>query len=120
MHPFGIVEHTINLVAAYNTGTFPNQGKRPKFKESKWELSTRWTMGSGFPFTQTQGYFEKVNFLDNGTQTDVFNQNGQLGLILSDDLNGGRLPYYHRLDFSAKRRWVLQQKVLMELSFKCD
>lgn len=108
--------HTVNLVGAYNTGTFPNQGRRPKFKESKWEFSTRWTMGSGFPFTQTQGYFEKVNFLDNGVQTDIFNQNGTLGLILSDELNGGRLPYYHRLDFSAKRRWVLKQKVLIELS----
>ena len=108
--------HTINLLAAFNTGKFTSQGGRTKFRESKWAFSGRWTMGSGFPFTQTQGYFEKLNFIEDGAQTDIFSQNGQLGLILSDELNGGRLPYYHRLDFSAKRRWLLQNAFLLELS----
>lgn len=74
----------------------------------------RWTLGSGFPFTQTQGYFEKLTFLENGAQTDIHLQNGSLGLILSDDLNAGRMPYYHRFDFTAKRRWVIANEILLE------
>ncbi|MDX2249812.1 MAG: TonB-dependent receptor [Bacteroidia bacterium] len=113
--------HTVNVVGAYKVGRFgftDNDGfrTRPKFNESIWEFSLRWTMGSGFPFTQTQGYFEKLDFRDNGALTDLSTQNGNLGLILSDDLNGGRLPYYHRLDLSAKRRWILGNHTLMEVN----
>ncbi|MEO1808241.1 MAG: hypothetical protein AAFU33_25735, partial [Bacteroidota bacterium] len=92
-----------------------NRKVRPKFSESPWEFSLRWGLGSGFPFTQTQGYFEKLDFQDNGGQTDITTQNGQLGILLSDELNGGRLPYYHRLDLSVKRRWVFANKVLLEV-----
>ncbi|MCB0856464.1 MAG: TonB-dependent receptor, partial [Bacteroidetes bacterium] len=113
--------HTVNAVMAYRVGEFGMIEKddyrvRPKFRDSPWEFSFRWTLGSGFPFTQTQGYFEKLDFRDNGAQTDLSTQNGSLGLILSEELNGGRLPYYHRLDLSAKRRWLLKNSVLLELS----
>lgn len=74
----------------------------------------RWTLGSGFPFTQTQSFFEKLDFQENGAQTPITTQNGTLGLILTDELNGGRLPYYHRLDFSARKRWVFFNKMLLE------
>ena len=76
----------------------------------------RWGLGSGFPFTQTQGFFEQVDFDPDGGQTDIVTQNGELGILLSDELNGGRLPYYHRLDLSAKRRFLFDNKVLVELS----
>ncbi|MEO0898984.1 MAG: TonB-dependent receptor [Bacteroidota bacterium] len=112
--------HTINLVAAYKSGRLgagPDEvRRRPKFREKKWEVSMRWTLGSGFPFTQTQGYFEKQFFTQDGAQTDVFTQNGSLGILLSDELNAGRLPYYHRLDLSAKRRWSIADKILFELN----
>ncbi|MEO0469703.1 MAG: carboxypeptidase-like regulatory domain-containing protein [Bacteroidota bacterium] len=113
--------HNINAVLSYTSGTFPlieGEGfrRRPKFTDRKWEVSVRWSLGSGFPFTQTQGYFEKLNFLDDGALTDVATQNGQLGIILSDELNGGRLPFYHRLDFSAKRRWLVSNAMLVEAS----
>ncbi|MEZ4773115.1 MAG: TonB-dependent receptor [Bacteroidia bacterium] len=114
--------HTVNAVAAYKVGDFAFRDQdgfrtRPKFTDPKWEFSFRWTMGSGFPFTQTQGYFEKLNFRDDGALTDLSTQNGSLGLILSDDLNGGRLPYYHRLDLSARRRWILGNHTLLEVNF---
>ncbi|MDX1906032.1 MAG: carboxypeptidase-like regulatory domain-containing protein [Bacteroidia bacterium] len=113
--------HTANLVVAYKSGRFEGElvGQKrikPKFSDAPWEFSLRWSLGSGFPFTQTQAYFEKLNFFDDGAQTDISTQNGQLALILSDDLNGGRLPYYHRLDLSADRRWLIRNKVLVELN----
>jgi hypothetical protein len=114
--------HTVNFVAAYQGDPFSVKDDlkrliRPKFTERKWEASIRWSLGSGFPFTQTQGYFEKLNFLENGAQTDIATQNGTLGLLLADELNGGRLPYYHRLDISVKKRWLIRNKVLLEGSF---
>ena len=114
--------HTVNLVAAYKIGHFEfatESGKpvRSRFNDSKWEFSTRFTLGSGFPFTQTQGYFEKLDFVTNGSQSNYTQQNGQLGIILAEQINGGRLPYYHRLDASMKRKWVINNKVLFEANF---
>lgn len=114
--------HTVNVVAAYQSDPFEVRDEvkrliRPKFTERKWEASLRWSLGSGFPFTQTQAYFEKLDFQGNGAQTDIATQNGGLGLILADELNGGRLPYYHRLDLSFKRRWLLDNRILFEGSF---
>ncbi|MBK9452079.1 MAG: carboxypeptidase-like regulatory domain-containing protein [Bacteroidetes bacterium] len=110
--------HNANLVFAYFTGELYKEdalmNERPKFTEKKWDFSMRWAMGSGFPFTQTQGFFEKIDFLDNGAQTNYANQNGTLGILYADSINSGRLPYYHRLDVSAKRRWQFGNKVLLE------
>lgn len=88
--------HNANILVNYNLD-----------KEHPTELSVRWNFGSGFPFTQTQGYFEKYDF-NQGLSTDYISGNGKLGILYAP-LNGGRLPYYHRLDFSAKRTWKMAQ-----------
>ncbi len=114
--------HTANLVLDYKIGDFIQQSlddkqiKSVKFKDSKWECSTRWTLGSGFPFTQTQSMFEKLQFFSNGSQTNYTQQNGTLGFVLSDDYNGARLPFYHRLDISLKRRFLIKEKMLLEIN----
>lgn len=113
--------HTVNLVAAYKYGRFEavsENGKavRSRFSESRWEVSGRFTMGSGFPFTQTQGYYPQNNFYANGSQTDYATQNGGLGILLSSDYNGGRLPYYHRFDMAAKRRFVFNNRIMLEFN----
>ncbi|HAE13778.1 MAG: carboxypeptidase-like regulatory domain-containing protein [Chitinophagales bacterium] len=84
--------HNMNVVTTYTFG-----------EDQSWEVSGRWNLGSGFPFTQTAGFYESIDFLD-GINTDYTTTNGNLGIIYADDLNGGRLPYYHRLDVSV-RKW---------------
>lgn len=83
--------HNVNMLATYNFG-----------EAGEWEASARWNMGSGFPFTQTQGFYENEQF-EQGASTDFLSNNPELGIIYSDDRNGGRLPYFHRLDLSLKR-----------------
>ena len=38
----------------------------------------------------------------------------ELGIIYSDVRNGGRLPYYHRLDISAQKTFELSENVNVE------
>ena len=91
--------HNVNLVAAYTFG-----------KNLNWEASVRWNLGSGFPFTQTAGFYENLVF-DGGINTDYTTQNGTLG-VQYGELNKGRLPYYHRLDLSVKRSFELGSTTL--------
>ncbi len=84
-------------------------------KKNPTEFSVRWNFGSGFPFTQTQGYYEKQTF-GTGISTDYTAGNGNLGIIYAT-VNGGRLPYYHRMDFSAKRQWKLNNNKQFNLIF---
>jgi len=72
------------------------------FGEDKlWEANIRWNFGSGFPFTLTQGFYENLTFND-GMSEDYRTANGDFTVVY-DDINRGRLPYYHRLDASLKR-----------------
>lgn len=85
--------HNVNIVTAY------------KFAKT-WEFDARWNLGSGFPFTQTQGFYEKAQFeniFDDYTQS-----NGELGVIYAE-LNKARLPWYHRMDISVKKYWEFSE-----------
>lgn len=83
--------HNVNTLVAYTPD-----------KKKTWNINLRWSLGSGFPFTQSTGYYEKLDFQSQGIGSDYLTDNGSLG-ILYGPLNGGRLPYYHRLDFSAEK-----------------
>lgn len=93
--------NNINLVGTYIFG-----GKMD------WEFSARWSFGSGFPFTQTQGYHEELGF--SSIYEDYTTQNGDLGIILAE-LNEGRLLDYHRLDMNIKKRFLLGEHSNIEL-----
>lgn len=86
--------HNLNLMFSYTAG-----------KKRNWIFDVRWNYGSGFPFTLTQGYFEKINF-SNGINSNYTTSNGELGILYAD-YNEGRLPSYHRLDLSIKKIWNL-------------
>jgi hypothetical protein len=95
--------HNVNLVGSYTFG-----------KDLTWEFSTRWNLGSGFPFTQTQGFYEKIPFHD-GINTDYTRVNGELGIVYGP-LNQGRLPYYHRLDINLKKMIPTGEDSELEIS----
>lgn len=94
--------HNVNLLASYTFG-----------KNLDWEAGLRWNYGSGFPFTPTRGYYEKVDFDNLGN--DYTSANGELG-ILYGDLNSQRLPQFHRLDASLKRKFVLSENSTLEVN----
>ena len=83
-------------------------------KKKLWDFNLRWNYGSGFPFTQTQAYYENLD-LSNINLSDFVSQNGDLGIIYSD-LNEGRLPDYHRLDVSLTKKINLKNSTSMEIS----
>lgn len=95
--------HTVNLLTTYSLGD-----------EREWELSARWTFGSGFPFTQTQGIFERLLF-DGGIVSDYTDENGQYSFHYAE-IYKGRLPSYHRLDLGVKRKFSLGTRSILELS----
>lgn len=96
--------HNINLVASYNFG-----------KENSWEASARWNFGTGFPFTRTQGFYLDNPF-SGGINTDYTTTNGNLGIIYEEQLNAGRLPYYHRLDLGVKKKITFSKNLSMEIA----
>ena len=95
--------HNINFVSSY---TFGNN--------NSWKADARWNLGSGFPFTQTQGYYENIPFTG-GINTDYITQNGELDVIYAE-LNQGRLPYYHRLDLSLSKTVVSELNIVVSTS----
>lgn len=96
----------INLLGSYTMG-----------KTKDWELSARYNFGAPFPFTQTQGFYEQGNLQQNGIATNYLTQNGQIGIIYAQNINGGRLSYYHRLDLSVRKRFDLSEFSNIETTF---
>jgi hypothetical protein len=95
--------NTINLLGTVRLG-----------ETHEWEISGRWSYGSGFPFTQTQGMYESINF-DGGIATDYTLTNGNYGIAYGE-LYAGRLPNYHRLDLSAKRRFSIGKRSILDVN----
>jgi len=93
--------HNLNILASYQFGL-----------SRTWEVSLRWNYGSGFPYTPTQEMYESLPFLD-GILTDVVYSNGSLATYYGG-LNSKRLPDYHRLDFSLKKRWQVGKRGILE------
>ncbi len=95
--------HNVNIVASLKFG-----------KKDAWQANARWNFGSPFPFTQTQGFFEQIQF-PSGIGSDIVNQNGTLGINYGS-LNKGRLSYFHRLDVSIQRTFKFSKNTILEIT----
>jgi hypothetical protein len=82
-------------VNAYGTYVFGN--------DNAWEFGFRYNFGSAFPFTQTLGFIEDPDLNSAPVLPNILTGNGDLGILLSPERNGGRLSDFHRLDLSLKR-----------------
>jgi hypothetical protein len=97
--------HNANLLASYEID-----------KKGTFTVSARWNLGSGFPFTQTRGFFNYLDFLG-GVSTPYQTENPeQVGVLFSEIRNGGRLPYYHRLDLSVQKNFKFSKYTGLELN----
>ena len=83
--------HNVNFVFSQDFG-----------KDDAWKFSSRWALGSGLPFTQSQGYYQSPNISD-GIFSDYITANSNEITIYYAGLNEGRLPTYHRLDLNLSR-----------------
>jgi hypothetical protein len=95
--------NNMNLVGTWSWG-----------RKKEWEFAARWNYGSGFPFTQTKGFYSKYAY-EQGVNTDVPRGNAEIGVIYSTARNGGRLPDYHRLDLSFKRTFSFSKNVGLDV-----
>lgn len=95
--------HNINLVGTYLFG-----------KNKDIELSIRWNLGSGLPFTPTAGYYQAETF-QGGVTTDYTTSNPENVTTLLGTFNSQRLPYYHRLDITAKKQFNFKNKDVLEI-----
>lgn len=94
--------HNINLLASYSFG-----------KRKSWQVDLRWNFGTGFPFTETQGYYPSLNM--SSYDVDYISNNEELDFILAG-YNEGRLPHYHRLDFSIKKTFHIGERHTIAVS----
>jgi hypothetical protein len=85
--------HTLNLLAVLHAA-------------EAFDVTFRWELGSGFPFTQTVGYYDRLSFGDL-FRGSSFGETGKPYAVLGGK-NDARLPTYHRLDASATYRFKLK------------
>jgi hypothetical protein len=96
-----------NAVAAYTAG-----------KKKDWDISARFNIHAPFPFTQTQGFYENVPMVSPlGLAANPLISNGSLGVLYADEINGGRLSWYHRLDLAVKKRFTFTKKSGIDATF---
>ena len=95
--------HNVNLVGTYLFG-----------KNKDLEVSIRWNLGSGLPFTPTAGFYELENF-SGGVTTDPTTTNQNEVTTLLGEFNSQRLPYYHRLDITVKKQFKFKNESLIEV-----
>lgn len=94
--------HNVNLMLSYAFG-----------KNRSWQIDVRWNYGSGFPYTQTQGFY--AQYTPSSIGDDYIHANENMGFFLAD-LNAARLPDYHRLDINFKKKFHIGERNILELN----
>jgi hypothetical protein len=88
--------HTINLL-----------GTLHPFKN--FDISVRWEFGSGLPYTQTLGFYDKLR-LGNGWPDRFYLETG-VPQVLYGPKNAARLPAYHRMDASVAYQFTMFESI---------
>ncbi len=86
--------HSLNLIAGWK----PAEG---------WDINLRWEFGTGLPFSQITGFYDRLFF------TGLFDGSGYIGesgepYTMLGAKNTGRLPSYHRLDLSVSKAFQFE------------
>lgn len=87
-HPKYDSRHNLSLIASVDIG-------------KGWNISSVWNYSSGRPFTEQLGYYNRF-YIDNIYLDWILNSKVKPYLVLGE-INRGRLPDYHRLDFSISK-----------------
>jgi len=96
--------HNLNLLGAYH------------WNDQRWKASIRWNLGSGFPFTQTAGFYQDIPPGALLSGNSALTGNFPLNFLLASERNGGRLPPYHRLDLSMTRTFRFRKNSRLEMT----
>ncbi|MFT4986782.1 MAG: hypothetical protein ACI86P_002222 [Flavobacteriales bacterium] len=96
--------HNVNFVASQILG-----------EKKDWEVSIRWNLGSGLPFTQTQGFYQELLFTE-GADSEFWTENPtEVGVELAG-LNQGRLSDYGRVDANVKKFFRFSDTNIVEVN----
>jgi len=95
--------HNVNLLASYQWGK----------KRKSWQADVRWNFGTGFPFTQTQAFIPNLGY---GHISDNWMENNEELYIKLADINLGRLPAYHRLDLSLRKKFFIGERNVIDVN----
>ena len=89
-HPRYDSRHALNLSLEFNLG-------------DGWILSGMWHYNKGRPFTQTIGFYDKLDIGDIDNSDNLFYSYYPYTIL--GDRNFGRLPDYHRLDLNLSKKF---------------
>lgn len=95
--------HNVNLVGTYLFG-----------KNKDLEVNLRWNLGSGLPFTPTAAKYQAEGF-QGGITSDYTTTNPNFVATSLGAFNSERLPYYHRMDFTIKKRFEMRADRQLEI-----
>jgi len=84
--------HSLNLGLTFNIG-------------KGWQTSVMWVYNTGLPYTKLVGYYDKFYIKDPYFDKNIFDSTTPFTLL--GDRNLGRLPDYHRLDFTLSKKLKL-------------
>jgi hypothetical protein len=70
-----------------------------------WHAGVSWSFRTGLPFTQVQSFYDKLDLNDLRNPFPIYDSFFPTTVYAST--NGSRLPYYHKLDITLSKKFIL-------------